>query len=84
MMWGGAPAQNIVLGTIDIGGGGTTVVRDGGLFFETLATPRTDRGATIETGTGQRCDISLFDEILATRARRSCRAARIRRYQCTR
>ena len=66
MMWGGAPAQNIVLGTIDIGGGGTTVIRDGGLFFETLATPRTDRGAAIETCTGQRCDITLFDEILAT------------------
>jgi hypothetical protein len=66
MMWGGAPAQNIVFGTINIGGGGTTVVRDGGVFFETLAMPRTDRGAAIEACTRQRCDITLFDEMMAT------------------
>ena len=75
MMWSAAPSQNVVLETINIGGGGATVVRDGGVLFETLAMRRSDRGAAIETCTGQRCDITLFDEMPATQ--RSDRGVRV-------
>ena len=81
MIWGGAPAQHLVVETINTGTGGTVVtgncpapiaalarqIAGGGEAVEILAGQRREHAARIEDVASERRDASLFDEALAGR-----------------
>lgn len=81
MIWAGAPAQHVIVGTINASSGGTVVtgncpapiaslarqIADRGEAVETLAGQRGEQGGRIEDVTSERRDASLFDEALAGR-----------------
>ncbi len=81
MIWGGAPAQHVIVATINTGIAGTVVtgnfpaplaalatrIADRGGDIEILAGCRGQDGMTIEAVPMQRLDMGLFDETLAGR-----------------
>ena len=80
MMWGGAPAQHLVVGTINTGGGTivtgdspapiaalTRQIADCGDAVETLAGHRGEQAPRIEEVVSERLDASLFGEALTGR-----------------
>ncbi len=79
MIWGGAPAQHLIVGTPVAGGTIVTgncpapisalarQIADRGEAVETLVGQRREHVARIEDGASERLDASLFDEALARR-----------------